>query len=195
MGQWYDIGLQAGKIVAEKVDEFIKNEQNFNPKRRKRLRDGSVVYQWYMKWNPYLFKDEQRFCDLLETFDDLGTWISDEQYKNMAYKLVCVGDEGGNEELGNEAGNELFDCLYDACEVTFPDEFWEEESETEITNESVLCGFVFCHGDKDFSCWEVNLSKHVRKRIEEILRNYCLEGTSERNVWDSKFSDVFSEKY
>lgn len=22
MGQWYDIGLQAGKTVAEKVDEF-----------------------------------------------------------------------------------------------------------------------------------------------------------------------------
>lgn len=137
MGQWYDIGLQAGKTVAEKVDEFIKNEQ-FNPKRRKRLRDGSVVYQWYMKWNPYLFKDEQRFCDLLETFDDLGTWISDEQYKNMAYKLVCVGDEGGNEELGNEAGNELFDCLYDACEVTFPDEFWEEELETGITKERLI---------------------------------------------------------
>lgn len=24
MGQWYDLGLQAGKTVAEKVDEFIQ---------------------------------------------------------------------------------------------------------------------------------------------------------------------------
>lgn len=166
MGQWYDIGLQAGKTVAEKVDEFIKNEKNFAPKRRKELRDGSVVYQWYMKWNPYLFTDEKKFCELLEEFDDDGDWLDDdEQYKDKAYKFVGVGDEGGNEEFGNEAGNDLFDCLYDACEVTFPDEFWEEEPETSITKERLI-EILISYIDNDAAATDPGY-------IREVLTDIC----------------------
>ena len=58
-----------------------------------------------------------------------------------------------------------------------------------------LCGFVWCHGNKDFSAYEVQLSKEDRKAIEAILKKYETEGSSERNVYDSKFSDVFAEEY
>lgn len=59
----------------------------------------------------------------------------------------------------------------------------------------VLCGFVYCHGNKDFSCWEVGLPETVNTQIQEILSKFELDGTSERNVWDMKFSDVLSEEY
>ena len=58
-----------------------------------------------------------------------------------------------------------------------------------------LCGFVFCHGNKDFSCWEVDLPDHAIEEIQAILDRYSSYGTSERNVWDSKFSDVLAEEY
>ena len=59
----------------------------------------------------------------------------------------------------------------------------------------VLCGFVWCHGRKDFSCYEVQLRKEDREAIEQILWKYETRGTSERNVWNSKFSTVFCEEY
>lgn len=58
-----------------------------------------------------------------------------------------------------------------------------------------LCGFVWCHGARDFSAWEVQLRKEDRDAIEQILAKYETDGTSERNVWDRKFSDVFCENY
>lgn len=61
--------------------------------------------------------------------------------------------------------------------------------------EPTLCGFVWCHGDKDFSCWEVDLKPEDIEVIEKILERYETCGTSERNVWGVKFSDVFREEY
>ena len=59
-----------------------------------------------------------------------------------------------------------------------------------------LCGFVWCHGNKDFSVWETDaISEEDTNKIEEILAKYDTTGTSERSVWDRKFSDVFSEEY
>lgn len=58
-----------------------------------------------------------------------------------------------------------------------------------------LCGFVWCHGARDFSAWEVQLQKEDRDAIGQILAKYETDGTSERNVWDRKFSDVFCENY
>lgn len=59
----------------------------------------------------------------------------------------------------------------------------------------VLCGFVWCHGNKDFSVWEVDISDEDQKAIEKILVKYETCGTSERNVWNSKFNDVFHVEY
>ena len=70
-----------------------------------------------------------------------------------------------------------------------------KEDEEKLEKDPVLCGFVWCHGNKDFEAFEVNLKKQDRDTIEAILSKYDTSGTSVRNVWDSKFSDVFSEIY
>ena len=56
---------------------------------------------------------------------------------------------------------------------------------------SILCGFVYKHGKDDLSAWSVDLSKEDRETIEKILAKYETEGCSTRNVYDSKFSEVF----
>lgn len=59
-----------------------------------------------------------------------------------------------------------------------------------------LCGFVWCHGNKDFGVWETDaISEEDQAKIEEILAKYDTIGTSERSAWDSKISDLFSEEY
>ena len=58
-------------------------------------------------------------------------------------------------------------------------------------DEPLLCGFVFKHGDKDFSGWQVELSKEDEDRIMDILQKYEVEGCSVRNVYDCKFNEVF----
>lgn len=59
-----------------------------------------------------------------------------------------------------------------------------------------LCGFVWCHGNKDFGVWETDaISAEDQAKIEEILAKYDTTGTSERSAWDSKISDLFSEIY
>lgn len=62
-------------------------------------------------------------------------------------------------------------------------------------NNPVLCGFVWCHGEKDFSAWEVDITTEDQIKIEQILAKYEACGTSERSVYDSKFSDVFHVQY
>ena len=60
---------------------------------------------------------------------------------------------------------------------------------------NILCGFIYCHAKKDFSSWEVNISKEDQESIEKILEKYSTEGFSVRNVWDSNFNELFSEEY
>ena len=54
-----------------------------------------------------------------------------------------------------------------------------------------LCGFVWEHGDKDITAWEVTLSEEDRDAIEKILMKYDGQGYSVRNVYDYPFSEVF----
>lgn len=59
-----------------------------------------------------------------------------------------------------------------------------------------LCGIVWCHGNKDFSVWETDaISAEDEAKIEAILAKYDTTGTSTRNAWDDKISDLFSEEY
>ncbi len=124
MGEYYDVGLQVGKKLGKEVDDLIKKlhksdeyGENMNPINRKEL-DNSIVYRWNMKWEPYWFKDEIQLVEILKKYDT----TSDEDY---AYKLIAVGDEGGQDEMGNEIGYDIFDGLYNDCSVTFPCR-WEE---------------------------------------------------------------------
>ena len=62
--------------------------------------------------------------------------------------------------------------------------------------ESKLCGFVWCHGYKDFDVWETDgISAEDQAKIEEILAKYDTTGTSVRSVWDMEFKELFSEEY
>ena len=61
--------------------------------------------------------------------------------------------------------------------------------------EDVLCGFVWCHGKKDFSVWEIDLDPADRLLIETVLKKYETKGSSVRNAWDSKISDIFWNEY
>ena len=73
----YEIGLQAGKEVAARVDALIaslhhtdKRGENFDPIKRMVLSDGSTVYRWYQKWNPYLYSDQKSLVDTVKQFGD-----------------------------------------------------------------------------------------------------------------------------
>ena len=72
--------------------------------------------------------------------------------------------------------------LYDALEIC------KENSEYEAP---YLCGFVWKHGDKDLSAWQVQLSRKDEETIENILAKYDTCGCSLRNCYDSKFSEAF----
>ena len=82
------------------------------------------------------------------------------------------------------------DVVMDFCEKAI-----KEINKEKKEKNPVLCGFVWCHGKKDFSAYEVELKQEDRDAIEEILAKYETNGTSERNVWERKFSDVFCEEY
>ncbi len=114
MGQWYEVGLQAGRKVTEAVDAFIKAEHksdklgdNFDPKARKTLSDGTTIYKWYMKWQPSWYEDEKRFMAVLNKYSDdyIATLDEDEDEDDYAWKLIAVGDEGGQDEQGNTVGS------------------------------------------------------------------------------------------
>ena len=75
-------------------------------------------------------------------------------------------------------------------------EFCKEAEKMLPEKEPVLCGFVWCHGRKDFSVWETDaLSVQDRNAIEDILNKYASYGTCESGVWDEKISEVFREEY
>ena len=101
-------------------------------------------------------------------------------------EMKCKWCTDGNCELrGGIADDESCNGSYEEmCECSYVE-----------YREPVLCGFVWCHGRKDFSVCEVDIKPEDRAAIEQILIRYDTCGTSERNVWDRKFSDVFNEDY
>lgn len=128
MSEWYTIGLQAGRNVVEKVNTFIKKHHqddthNFDPERYKVMKDGSSIYKWYMKWDPVWFKDEKELVGILNTFNR-------SKDKEDAYKLICVGDEGGNDYYANSIGWDLFEDLYPSRSVIFPEDQEEKKENT-----------------------------------------------------------------
>ncbi len=127
MGEFYNIGLQCGKTVAEAVDKYLKEVhvsdhagENMDPANTKALEDGSKMYKWYMKWAPYQFIREKGLIDILKVYSDV------EDDEDKAYKFVAVGDEGGSDEYANTIGYEIFDGLYRSSNVVFPED-WEEQ--------------------------------------------------------------------
>lgn len=58
-------------------------------------------------------------------------------------------------------------------------------------NKVTLAGFVFRHGEKDLSAWQVDLKPEDEEKIWNILNQYQSEGCSVRNCYDEKFSEAF----
>lgn len=111
MGEIYDIGLQAGSEIAKEIDGFIKSEyknefENFDPYKVRAMPDGSKLYRWSRKWDPYRYSDEKRLIAILRQFDhtDNGESRRDEEEIDLAYKLAAMGDGGGFDERGNGYG-------------------------------------------------------------------------------------------
>ena len=124
MSTLYDVGLQAGKKVAEAVDAFIAKENEagncFEPEIKKVLPDnGSTLYFWNMKWDPG-YEDVRRFVKTLAGFDGCA-----KDDISSAYKLLCTDECGDRYEYYNLAGDELFQELLIPSGVTFPLEFYD----------------------------------------------------------------------
>lgn len=129
MGEWYDIGLWAGKKVAEKVDALIKEEhksesRNFDPEMTRPMPDGSKVYQWCCKWNPGRYPEEKKLVRILRGFDDAykKELKGEDEEVAHAYKLVAVGDQDGYDEMANSYGYDYFVELYRPSSVHYPEE-------------------------------------------------------------------------
>ncbi len=212
MGEFYEIGLQTGKKVTENVDAFILAEHkdkdhNFDPADRRTLSNGSTIYRWYMKWQPYFFEDEKRFIKMLQQFDDDELEnIPDDEIEDYAYKYVAVGDEGGQDEGGNEIGYEIFDSLYNANAVTFPESFNEckdiiEGYNNVVPDEAAQLMSDLLMDDTVTTCdmYEslcrayINGNDDVRKGINralEILTRYKLEDITKRLMEDEDSEEI-----
>ena len=81
------------------------------------------------------------------------------------------------------------DVVMDFCEKA------KEKIKPQKEQEPVLCGFIWCHGHKDFSVCEVEMDLEGREAIEKILYKYVHEGTSVRNAWDEPFNELVREFY
>lgn len=88
-------------------------------------------------------------------------------------------------------GDKWFWCYCDRFGWASITEIVDNQTE----KEPVLCGFVWCHGKRDFAVWEGDISPEDRAAIEAILEKYADTGTSERNCWKRTISDVFCEEY
>ena len=168
MGEWYTIGLQAGKKVAEKVDAFIAAEhksdrlgENFDPEKKYQAADSSTVYIWSMKWQPSWYEVEKRFIDVLEEFYEdgpLAKVFGEKEFpEEYAWKLVAVGNEGGDDERGNEIGFEIFDELYYSRRLVEPDPVIDGESGTYIPDWETKPGKYF------------TLRKYVSGELETVF--------------------------
>ena len=136
----------------------------------------SVPEPWAMGWiKKWCADNEFEEDDYYETFRGEYTWDDTLQmYEDACSEGVLL--EEHIEARGSSA-------------VQFNEETDEENEYPK------LCGFVWCHGHCDFSAYETDLTPEDREAIEQILMKYETKGSSIRNCYASKFSDVFCEVY
>lgn len=60
-----------------------------------------------------------------------------------------------------------------------------EKLDNDLEDDIQLIGFVFKHGDKDYSLWETDaISTEDQRKINQILEKYDTTGTSIRNCYE-----------
>jgi hypothetical protein len=195
MGQFYEIGLQAGKDVAKEIDAFIVQEhksdkagENFDPEKRYTLDDGTSVYFWYQKWMPDLYSQQDRLLKTLNKFDNesMDKEISlGHSIESKAWKLVAVGDEGGFDEYGNLEGFEEFDGLYQSTRLVLPSDTNNDTLNDTVTPRYAL--IVSCSFDQN----RVYLFDTMEKAIAAL--KYCYnEELHEQKMREDETTSTYS---
>ena len=126
MGNSFEVAVRTGKEVTKQVEAYLQMFEKENGKEnvpylssKKKMKDGSTIFTWFMKWNPYRYSFDNGFMDVLRKNDDK----EDEDY---AYMLVAVCAEGCSEVYCNDPGIE---CFADLCPgVIYPEEWYEDKS-------------------------------------------------------------------
>lgn len=126
MGEMYDIGLQVGLKLAEEIDKFLaEHEEFFKYGARQKTLSDSKVYSWNMKWCPWQFEREAELVNILRKYQNWEPTDNDDI--SYAYKLVAQGEEGGYDYESNYIGDDAFDELGAVTKISFPCSFDEEE--------------------------------------------------------------------
>lgn len=122
----YEIALQTGPKVTKAVEAYIRKAKNSDktgydpsPCRKKKMSNGSTIFMWSQKWNPYKYEFDKGLVSTLVRSQER----TDEDH---AYMLVAVADQDISDMRFNDAGLEYFYELYPG--VIFPGEWYEDSS-------------------------------------------------------------------
>lgn len=126
MGNSSEVAVQTGKEATIKLEAFLRMFERDNGSEnvpylssKKKMGDGSTIFTWIKKWNPYRYDFDKGLIDVLKKNDD-------KQDEEHAYMLVAVGDQEYNEVYRNDPGIE---CFADLCPgVIYPEEWYEDKS-------------------------------------------------------------------
>ena len=125
MSNTYEIALQTGANVTRSVEAYFRKvkkenpENHCSPERKKTLSDGSTIFMWSKKWNPYRYDFDMGLLGTLERNNESND-------ANHAYMLVAVSDQDCSEMYYNEPGTEYFNEL--CAGVCYPEEWYEDRT-------------------------------------------------------------------
>lgn len=128
MGNCYDVAAATGKYTTRAVEALIRRTKKAgekegydpSPNYKKRLPDGTTIFTWIKKWNPYRYDFDKELLALLKRNDN-------KQDEDHAYMLVAVCDQEYSEVFYNDPGLE---CFGDLCPgIIYPKEWYEDRSE------------------------------------------------------------------
>lgn len=126
MSNIYEIALQTGEKVTRSVESYFRRTNKANkaecvpfPFRKKKLTNGSTIFTFTGKWNPYRYDVDKGLIAVLERYN--------EKYEDSyAYMLVAVADDAAPDIIFNDTGFERFGELCPG--VVYPEEWYEDKS-------------------------------------------------------------------
>ena len=128
MGNCYDVAAATGKYTTRAVEALIRRAKKAgekegydpSPNYKKRMPDGTTIFTWIKKWNPYRYDFDKELLALLKRNDN-------KQDEDHAYMLVAVCDQEYSEVFYNDPGLE---CFGDLCPgIIYPKEWYEDRTE------------------------------------------------------------------
>lgn len=126
MSNIYEIALQTGEKVTRSVESYFRRTNKANkaecvpfPFRKKKLTNGSTIFTFTGKWNPYRYDVDKGLIAVLERYNE-----KDEDA--YAYMLVAVADDAAPDIIFNDTGFERFGELCPG--VIYPNEWYEDKS-------------------------------------------------------------------